>query len=82
MVLYNCPRRYIDYFSTKYYYRAKVMSSIRQFFESLGFLEVETPMMNGIAGGASAVPFVTHLNHFDTSLFMRVAPELYLKVRL
>jgi lysyl-tRNA synthetase class 2 len=56
------------------------MSYTRQFFESLGFLEVETPMMNNIAGGASAIPFVTHHNHFNKDIFMRVAPELYLKV--
>lgn len=56
------------------------MSLIRKFFDGLGFLEVETPMMHRIAGGASAIPFVTHNRHLNSDLFMRVAPELYLKV--
>ncbi|MGL4370679.1 MAG: lysine--tRNA ligase, partial [Spirochaetota bacterium] len=59
--------------------RSKTISSIRRFLEGRGFLEVETPMMHPIVGGAAAKPFVTHHNALDMELYMRIAPELYLK---
>ncbi|MEO6828137.1 MAG: lysine--tRNA ligase [Microbacteriaceae bacterium] len=59
--------------------RSLVVASLRQTFAERGFIEVETPMLQVMHGGASARPFVTHSNAFDTELYLRIAPELYLK---
>jgi lysyl-tRNA synthetase class 2 len=59
--------------------RSRIIDYIRRYFVDAGFLEVETPMMQLIPGGAAARPFVTHHNALDTALYLRIAPELYLK---
>ena len=77
-------QRYLDLIANEksrqvFLTRAKIVQELRRFFDARGYVEVETPMMHAIAGGAAARPFVTHHNALDIDLYLRIAPELFLK---
>ena len=77
-------QRYVDLIANPevketFVMRSRIISAIRSFLDGEGFIEVDTPILNTIAGGASARPFVTHHNTLDIDMYMRIAPELYLK---
>ncbi len=77
-------QRYLDLLANEksreiFVTRARITQELRKFFDARGYIEVETPMMHPVAGGAAARPFVTHHNTLDIDLYMRIAPELYLK---
>lgn len=77
-------QRYLDLISNEdtrrvFIARSEIIQSIREFFVTRGYIEVETPMMHPVPGGATARPFVTHHNTLDMDLYLRIAPELYLK---
>ena len=77
-------QRYLDLVSNEdvrrvFLARSRIIQSLRKTLDERGFLEVETPMMHPIAGGAAGRPFTTHHNEYDIDLFLRIAPELYLK---
>lgn len=77
-------KRYLDLIMNKevrdtFIKRTQIIKIIKQYLDDRGFLEVETPMMHPIVGGAAARPFITHHNTLDIDLYMRIAPELYLK---
>jgi lysyl-tRNA synthetase class 2 len=80
----RCRQRYLDLIANEesrrtFQIRNQVMNGIRNFLNNKNFMEVETPMMQVIPGGASARPFVTHHNALDIDMYLRIAPELYLK---
>ncbi len=77
-------KRYLDLIfnpevKTNFELRSRIVTQLRSFLEENGFLEVETPILQSVYGGATAKPFKTHLNAFDMDIYLRISPELYLK---